>query len=164
MVVHYDSPTGPYFFKYKDMHYMNNTMVMFSEDFMKRNGFSPESKYGKFTRGNMTNGNNIFHTYKKNKFGDYTPCCNNYKGYIVIKDWELESAIEGITKDMVYPCVIAPIPNKKGCEVEGVWKLWGIYLALMFGSMLFKDFVSAWVILTIAFVIIRHILIVNASR
>lgn len=162
MVVHYDSAVGPYFFKYKDMHYMNNTMVIFSEDFMKKNGLYPYAKYGKFTVGNMTNGNNIFHTYVKNRSGDYVSGGSS-QGYVVIKDWELESAIEGITKDMVYPCVIAPIPNKKGCEVAGVWKLWGIYLALMFGSMIFKDFVSAWVILTIAFVFIRHMLIINAE-
>ena len=159
MIVHYDSPFGPYFFKYKNMYYTDNTMVIFSEAFMKKNGLAPESKYGKFTCGNISNGNNIFHTYKKNKYGNYVPCSNDYKVYVVIKDWELESAIEDITKDMVYPCVITPIPNKKGCDIPSVWALWGIYLVLMFASMLFKDFISLWVVLTIAFFIIRHVII-----
>lgn len=163
MRVQFDSFEGPHFFQYKNMYYTNNTMVVFSEAFMKKNGLSPESKYGKFTCGNISNGNNIFHTYKKNQYGNYVPCSNNYKVYVIIKDWELESAIEDITKDMVYPCVIAPIPNRKGYTVPGVWALWGVYLVLMFLSMVFKDFASAWVILTVIFLIIRHILIKNAD-
>lgn len=162
MRVQYDSLAGPHFFKFKNMYYTDNTMVIFTEEFMKEKGLAPETKYGKFTYGNMSNGNNIFHTFKKNKYGKYVDSSSDI-GYVVIKDWELESAIEDITKDMVYPCVIAPIPNRKGYTVPGVWALWGVYLVLMFLSMVFKDFASAWVILTVIFLIIRHTLIKNAD-
>lgn len=72
---------------------------------------------------------------------------------VCIKIEDMEGAIEEIIEPV--PIELVPAVPKKDWEVEGMGVLWLIYIAVLFFSLIFRDFYVIWICATYGFFKIR---------
>lgn len=75
-------------------------------------------------------------------------------GWILIKEEDLESAIEEIVKPI--PIIIRPMIKMKDWQCPEVMVLWVIYIFLLFASLILKEYAIAWFWETVFFFILRR--------
>lgn len=83
---------------------------------------------------------------------------NDYAPYFVIEAFVLPNIIEEITKPIKLSqeetkaifAALAAEP-KKDWEVKGIVAAWLIYIAVLIGSLIFKEFYFIWIVATYIF-------------
>lgn len=151
--MYYDHLTGQaQFFTYKDKIYTRDTEIKVSQSYI--NLHSEKNKpiwpYARFLRKYIKD--NIlyyeFTTCQLDLFGEWSKCI----GTFAIKSSELNFAIEEIILPIEVENVQTALPtSKKDWEDNDMMWAWIIYIAVMVGSLIFKQFYIIWAIATIIF-------------
>lgn len=155
------------FFVYKGMAYGPKTVVTFKDSWLKTVQYN--NKINSYTkkpiwkeayfcnRARIINGEvtymfsyNITNMDKRN-YNQHI-----YEPWFVIPQSELEKAIEFVISRNCVPVKDIEIPKPKSdWEIEGMGALWLIYITILIGSLIFKDFIGIWAIATYVFYKIR---------
>ena len=163
------------FMYYRGTYYINGTEIKLKEEYIKSHKFNGLRlwKYAKFHH--QVNGSNgigyFFCKARADRLSlqgaglpiDATDDC---AAYFVVPALELENAIEEVTspiklsqseQDAVNKAIENMIDHPKGdWDDPALVLLWVLYIAVMIGSLIFKQFFLLWVVATIVFVKIRE--------
>ena len=151
--MHYDQLTGQaQFFMYQNKIYTTNTQIKVAQPYIDSHSEkdAPIWPYARFLRKYIKD--NIlyyeFNPCKLDLFGEWTKST----GMFAVKASELTSAIEEIILPIEVENVQITLPtSKKDWEDNDMMWAWIIYIAVMVGSLIFKQFYIIWAIATIIF-------------
>ena len=148
------------FMYYKDDLYMSGTEIELSDDYINTHKWNGKRlwKYAKFNNKTTYNGATAYF-FNQNKIdwsvaGEYAP-------YFVISTFELEYAIEKVTKPLklereitnkVMEAVVTP---KTDFDYPILVALWVVYIVLMIACLVFTQFYIPQAILSYIFYITR---------
>ena len=145
------------YFYYKGKSYTTNTVIKLTQQY--RDTHTDRGlqiwKYARFYHKNLARNEYCFNCasgyYPNVKHEDINR--SSYCGYFNIKAEELEGAIEEIIQPV--PIELVPIVPKKDWEVKSMGMLWLIYIAVLFFSLIFREFYIIWIVATYVFFKIR---------
>ena len=143
-----------YFF-YKGKSYTTNTVIKLTKQYIDTHMYNglPIWKYAIFSH-KLMNSDEYFFSFINNYYQNIEKVCiREYCGYFLIKGKDMEGAIEEIIKPV--PIELVPAVPKKDYEVEGMRLLWLIYIAVLFFSLIFREFYIIWIAATYVFFKIR---------
>lgn len=154
------------FFYYKGDFYINGTEIILKDDYINTRLWNGKKlwKYARYDRQTVYNGqvshffcSSRFDWVSFNRMGLDNKEKQNYAPYFVVSAIELENAIEEITK----PIKLDRAETEAMLENMATPKrtlgnpqhlvLWGIYIAVLIGSLIFNEFYIIWVIATFIF-------------
>lgn len=135
-----------YFF-YNKQSYTSGTVVKISKDYQDTHTFNekPIWKYACFSHRFIKDYKEYYSfvfydaVYFELSGSEYSKYC----GIFTITSEDLENAIEGIIKPI--PVELIPVIPKKDWEVDEMWGLWLIYVAVLLFSLIFREFYLIWV-------------------
>lgn len=154
------------FFYYKGDFYINGTEIVLKDEYIKDHKWNGRKlwKYARYDHQTKYNGRiSYFFTSHKldwlslNSMGIDTRSQNDYAAYFVVDALELENAIEEITKPIKFnrqetEKILEEIVKPKHFfdSPENVIS-WLVYIGVLIGSLIFKEFYIIWVIVTVVF-------------
>lgn len=154
-------------FYYKGKYYCNRTEIALKDEFIKHSTFNEKKlwKYARFSHKIVDNGKvTYFFCRCKDNFTDIYNTnvtmkdLDNYAPYFTIEAFRLDHLIEEIIRPIEFTqteMLDFHLP-KKDSEVEGMTGLWVVYIAIMIGSLIFREFYIVWAIVTWLFIKIRN--------
>lgn len=141
------------YFYYKGKTYSSGTVIKISQAYC--NAYSYRDKpiwpYAKFDRKFVKDSLEyyVFSICNIDMAGQW----RKYTGSFIINTIELDAVIEQIIKPLEIKNVELVIPEQKmDWEDNNVLLLWAIYIAVMVGSLIFKQFYIIWVVATCVFI------------
>ena len=155
------------FFYYKNDFYINRTEIALKTEYINTHLWNGKKlwKYARYDHQVSYNGQiSYFFCASKfdwpslNSMGLERTARDDYAPYFLIPAVELENAIEEIIKpiklerketDAILENITKP---KNDLEEPGLIVLWLIYIAVLVGSLIFKQFYIIWLIATMLFV------------
>lgn len=163
------------FMYYKGDYYVNKTEVAFKDEFIKNKTYNGKKiwKYARFSNVTTLN-NQTAYLFNRSKYsfcdllsmGYDTPeerntCKNDYAPFFVLTTSEVDCAIENFTKpiklskeetEAINNAIIDMIENPKtDWDYPEMRLLWVVYIAVLIGSLIFKEFYILWAVASYIF-------------
>ena len=154
------------FMYYRGDYYINGTEIALTEQYMNSHKFYDKKlwKYAKFHHQTTYN-NQLAYFFcatkldwlSLNEIGLDIREADNYAPYFVVTSMELENAIEVVTKsiklerkevDMINEALAEP---KYDIDNNCLVALWVVYIVVMIGSLIFRQFYILWAIASFLF-------------
>ena len=149
------------FFYYNGDYYINGTEIILKDEYINTHQWNGKKlwKYARYDHQTVYNGTvsyffcagSRFDWYSIEKIGD------NYAPYFVVSALELENAIEEFTHPIKLPreqteAIMEAITNQKSdFNNSTLLILWIVYIAVMVGSLIFKQFYLIWAVASFLF-------------
>lgn len=158
------------FFYYNGDYYINGTEIILTDRYIDRNQFNGKKlwKYAKYDHQTIYNGRVAYFFCRTrsdwlsiDKEGIDAQSINDYAPYFVIEAPFLDSAIKEIIKpikldhtetEAIMEAIVSP---KSEFDNTGLVLLWIAYIAVMIGSLIFKQFYIIWVVVSLIFIKLR---------
>lgn len=154
------------FMYYNGDYYVDGTEITLTDNYMKKHKFYGKKlwKYAKFHHQTIYN-NQVSYFFcatridwlSLNGMGLDVRVANDYAPYFVVTAMELNEAIDDIIKpiklsqqetDVINEALTKP---KSDFDNNGLIVLWLVYIAVMVGSLMFKQFYIIWAIASFLF-------------
>ena len=152
-MMHVTSDINFKYFYYKGQSYTTGTKVRFTDSFVNAHANDEQKvwKYAVFSHRGTTYNPNLYVFWACDH--ELFTRTYNYLYSVVIKPEDIDNVIAEITKPI--PITLVPAVPKKDWEVKGMGILWLIYIAVLFFSLIFRDFYVIWICATYGFFKIR---------
>ena len=155
------------FFYYRGDFYINGTEITLKPEYINTHRWNGKKlwKYARYDHQTTYNGQisyffcaSKFDWLSLNGMGLDMTVRDDYAPYFVVSALELENAIAEITKpiklkreetEAILDNIVKP---KSDLEEPGLVVLWLVYIAVLIGSLIFKQFYLIWAIATIFFI------------
>lgn len=162
------------FMCYHNEYYINGTEITLKDDYINNHTFNGRKlwKYAKFDH-QVTYNNQIsyFFCARKTDWTDFRAAGvdrnaeRDYARYFILTAWELEIAIEDVTRpiklskeetEAMHNAIIEMIEHpKRDWDYPELRILWLVYIVVMVGSLIFREFYIPWLLATCIFSKIR---------
>lgn len=154
------------FFYYKGDYYINRTEIALKDEYINKHKWNGKKlwKYAKYDHQVVCNGKNAYFFCVSrcdwlsfNNMGLDIREKNNYAPYFVIEALDLENAIEEITHpiklerhetEAILEHIVEPKNNSNNPTLT---MLWICYIAVMIGSLMFRQFYIIWAVASFLF-------------
>lgn len=137
------------YFYFNEHSYTTGTEVELTKNYINSNS----NKIWKYARFIQKSYDKQTYQFMKCRYDSYSEEERECVLYFAISENELEYVIKEIVKPI--PITLVPITQKKDWEVEGMFSLWMIYIAVLFFSLIFKEFYLIWIVTSFIFFNIR---------
>lgn len=151
------------FFYYKGDFYINGTEIMLTDEYINNHQFNGKKlwKYARYDHQTVYNGrvsyffciNKIDRSY----FNSMGLNKDDYASYFVVEALDIENAIKEVTRpikleraetEIIKESIAKP---KKDFDNPALIILWIVYIAVMIGSLIFKQFYIIWAVASFLF-------------
>ena len=149
------------FFYYKGDYYINGTEITLKDEYINTHSWNGKKllKNARYDHQTTYNGQISYFFSAGSRFDWYSTekIGNDYAPYFVVSAMELENAIEEVTHPIKLPreqteAILNNIATPKSeLEDPKVIVSWLIYIAVLVGSLIFKQFYIIWIIATVLF-------------
>lgn len=154
------------FFYYRGDYYINKTEIILKDDYINKHQWLGRKlwKYAKYDHQVQYNGRTAyffcatnFDRASFNSMGIDIKTKGDYAAYFLIEALDLESAIEKITRpiklernetEAILEAIVEP---KSASDNPALTMLWIVYLAVMVGSLIFRQFYIIWIVASFLF-------------
>lgn len=154
------------FFYYKGDYYINGTEIILKDEYINSHQWNGKKlwKYARYDHQTIYNGRVAYFFCRSrsdwlslNGMGLDVKAKNDYAPYFVVDALDIEDAIEEFTKpiklersetEAILEAITKP---KSDFDNPALLVLWIIYLAVMVGSLIFKQFYIIWAVASFLF-------------
>ena len=154
------------FFYYKGDYYINGTEIILTDEYINKHQWNGKKlwKYARYDHQVNYNGRISYFFCRNrcdwlslNKMGLDANAINDYAPYFIIEALDIESAIKEFIRpiklaheetEVIKETIVTPTSD---LDDTGVMILWIVYIAVMIGSLIFRQFYLIWIVASVLF-------------